>query len=70
MEFLVALFILITIAIFAVSLRYRSSRSICPVCETRREKANVSDTAENPYADYKPCPKCGFSGVSFGDPPI
>ncbi len=70
MEFLGTLFFLTTIAIFVITLRHRPSRGICPVCDTRREKAKVADREKHPYADYKPCPKCGFSGISFGDPPI
>jgi len=38
---------------------------ICPVCKTRREKATQPSEIENPYTPFKPCPKCGFSGVSM-----
>ena len=38
---------------------------ICPVCKTRREKSTQPSEIENPYTPFKPCPKCGFSGVSM-----
>ena len=39
--------------------------SICPVCKTQREKSTQPSEIENPYTPFKPCPKCGFSGVSM-----